>query len=429
MAAEMPNIVLLTVDALRADHLSGHGYDRPTSPELDALMAKNLWFDRAFSASSHTAEAVPALLTGRYPDEASDTNYRLDTPSVARRLQKKGFATAAFHSNPYVSRAYGYGDGFDEYDDDLYLSQHRLLALFQRLLDILRNKHYARADEINERSLEWIDSLGGGPFFCWNHYMDVHGPYQPPAEYQEQFHRQTVKDRNLHKLYKRSVSDPASVTEEEHAILEDLYDGEIRYTDNMISAFLDALAQRGLLDDSVVIITGDHGDGFAEEGYFGHPRVLDDELLHVPLAVLGLSEESQRISVPTSTLDIVPTILSLVGESDPTLPGEPLQDIAANPDSYRDRHVFSQARGKEDDDNGTRRRFRIQDGTDALCLERDIETNEVTVGPEEDGSDLAEPLLEHSKRRIDEHAGGDSMDEAVDTDGDVERRLEALGYK
>lgn len=428
MAAETSSVVFLTVDALRADHLSGHGYHRETSPNLDELITENLWFDTAYSASSHTAEAVPAILTGRYPDEAIDNKYRLDSPSIAQRLSEQGYATGAFHSNPYVSRAYGYNAGFDEFDDDLYFSQHRLLALFQRLLDILRNKHYARAEIINERSLAWLDSLDDGPFFLWNHYMDVHGPYEPPATYQEQFHGDLVDDRNLHRLYKRCVSDPDSVTEAEHAILEDLYDGEIRYTDDQITAFLDALAERGLLEDTIVIITGDHGDGFGEQGYYAHPRTLDDEVLHVPLAVLGLTDEPARISVPTSTLDIVPTVLSAIGEADSSLPGEPLQDIAADPDAYGDRCVFAQTRGDEGDTNGTLRRFRIHDGTDALTVERDIETNKLTVDTGTD-SGLADILFDHSQNRIANHAqsGGNAGD--VDTDGEVERRLKALGYK
>ncbi|KAA9398353.1 DUF229 domain-containing protein [Haloarcula sp. CBA1130] len=428
MAVELPNIVLLTIDALRADHLSGHGYDRDTSPELDALLEDGLWFDTAFSASSHTAEAVPSILTGRYPDEAINTNYRLDTSSIAERLTEKGYATGAFHSNPYVSRAYGYGAGFDEFDDDLYLSHHKFLALFQRLLDIIRNKHYASAEAINERSLAWIDSVDDGPFFCWNHYMDVHGPYQPPAEHQRRFHGESVEDRDLHQLYKRSVSDPKSITDEEHRILSDFYDGEIRYTDEMLAAFLDSLAQRDLLDDSVVIITGDHGDGFAENGYYAHPRTLDDELLRVPLIVLGLDEQPARVSVPTSTLDIVPTILSVLGKPDSTLPGDSLEKIAQDPESYRNRHVFSQVRGDEDDNKGNLRRFRIQDGTNALALERDIQTNEVTVAPDS-SPDLAEPLVEHSERRIATHGDADSKREEVDVDGDIQRRLEALGYK
>lgn len=429
MAAEMPNVILLTVDALRADRLSGYGYERQTSPKLDSLMSDNLWFDNAFSASSHTAEAVPAILTGRYPDEAIDKKYRLDSRSLPQYLQEGGYATGGFHSNPYVSRAYGYRAGFDKFDDDLYLGQHKLLALFQRLLDIIRNKHYARAEEINERSLDWIDSLDGDSFFLWNHYMDVHGPYQPPANYQKQFHGTAVENRDLHRLYKRSVSEPDDVTEEEHRILTNLYDGEIRYLDDQLSGFLDALAHRGLLEDSLVIITADHGDGFNEQGYYAHPRTLDDELLHVPLIVLGLAEQPARISAPTSTLDIVPTVLAALGEEHPDLPGTPLQHIARTPSEYNDRRVYSQVRGDEEKDNGNRRRFRLQDGTNALTVERNIETSELISEPTSDHPDNTEGLLEHSKQRIVRHANSAESEEEVDTDGDIERRLEALGYK
>jgi len=145
MNEDRPNIVLLTADALRADHLGCYGYRRDTSPVLDAFDQESLRFTNAYSASSHTREAVPALLTGEYPDVAIGSDYRLATDTVASTLSEAGFATAGFHSNPFVSRAYGFDRGFDTFDDDLHLGQHKLIALAQRAIDKLRNRHYARA--------------------------------------------------------------------------------------------------------------------------------------------------------------------------------------------------------------------------------------------------------------------------------------------
>ena len=152
---------------------------------------------------------MPALLTGQYPDEAVDAGYRLTGEPVAARLRQAGFVTGGFHSNPFVSRAYGFDRGFDTFDDDLRFGRNRIVALAQRAFDIARNRNYARADEINERSLRWLDSVAdsGSRFFLWNHYMDVHGPYEPPSGYRE-FIAGYPGDRAVQRLYKRAIKIP-----------------------------------------------------------------------------------------------------------------------------------------------------------------------------------------------------------------------------
>ncbi|MFB6185792.1 MAG: sulfatase-like hydrolase/transferase, partial [Halobacteriaceae archaeon] len=129
MSEDWENIILLSADALRADHLSCYGYHRDTSPALDEFAEESIRFTNAYSVSSHTREAIPALLTGKYPDVAIDSNYNLTTDTIASTLSDEGFATAGFHSNPFASRAYGFDQGFDVFDDDLHLGQHKLIAL------------------------------------------------------------------------------------------------------------------------------------------------------------------------------------------------------------------------------------------------------------------------------------------------------------
>mgnify|MGYP000678179723 CR=1 FL=1 len=224
----LENIILLSFDALRADHLGLYGYKRNSSPNLDRLEQECIQFTNAYSASSHTREAVPALLTGEYPDSAVSSNYRLNSDSIASTLSETGFATAGFHSNPFISRAYGFDQGFDKFDDDLHLGQHKLVALAQRALDKLRNRHYARAEEINDRSLSWIDSLNSKKsFFLWNHYMDTHGPYEPPGEYTNIYTNKQLSKREAQSLYQRAIDNPESITKQEHRLLIDLYDAEI----------------------------------------------------------------------------------------------------------------------------------------------------------------------------------------------------------
>ena len=419
------HVFLLTIDALRADHLSSVGYERETTPNLDVFAAEYCQFTDAFSASSHTREAVPALLTGRYPLDAVDDKYALAENTIATHLKNAGFATGGFHSNPFVSRAYGFDRGFDVFDDDLHLGKHKLLALAQRAFDKLRSRHYARAETINERSLAWLDTLDDGPVFLWNHYMDVHGPYEPPDKYRRLFHDESVSDSAAQRLYQRAISDPQSITEEERRRLIDLYDAEIRYVDAQIASFLDALDDRGLLAESLVVITSDHGDAFGEHGYYEHPRYLHDELLHVPLLVASPEATGGVIETPVSTLDIVPTILSACGIDAGTLAGEPLQKTWTDPQEDEDRIVFSQARGEGED--GSMRRFCARNTAGWYVLERDIETGELRNEGGMDEVTLAEALRSHSEQQTQSRsAWSSSPDEQSE---EIERRLEALGYK
>jgi len=411
------NIILLSMDALRADHLSCYGYHRETSPVLDKLAAESLQFMNAYSASSHTREAVPALLTGEYPDVAIGPDYHLKKDTIAVTLSEEGFTTGGFHSNPYVSRAYSYDRGFDEFDDDLHLGQHKLIALAQRALDKLRNRHYARAETINERSLEWLDSLDEDePFFLWNHYMDTHGPYEPPEPYATQFRDDRVTDDEAQSLYNRAVNYPDSITDEERALLIDLYDAEIRYNDAQIGSFLEALRDRGLLEDSLLIVTADHGDAFGEHGYYGHPRYLHDETTHVPMFMRLPDQRSETVRAPVSTLDIVSTLESAFGET----PTFSLLNSVNN-----DRHVFSQARGENKYNHLRRYAART---TEEVCLcQRETETGTIEFTEASD-RELRSELEAYITERVRVENSATGVGEE-DVNEEIKCRLSALGYK
>jgi len=436
---DVPNIVLLSVDALRADHLGAHGYHRDTSPFLDDLADDELAFETAISASSHTREALPALLSGRYPDVFAANGYQYVPKTVADRLSEAGFRTAGFHSNPYVSRAYGFDSGFNTFDDDLVLGRNRLVALAQRALNkfvLNRGEYHARAAEINKRSLSWLDGVSEDePFFLWNHYMDVHGPYNPPIT---EFSETELSNADAQKLYQKCIKRPDELTNKEQSLLVDLYDDEIRYLDSHLRAFFEKLERRGLRDKSLVIVTADHGDAFGEHGYYGHPRHLHDELIHVPLLISTPDGRSETISEPMSTLDIVPTIHDWAGVSGPSLPGTSLLD--AEMIDVREPYAIASAQGEND--NAHIRRFAARGKQAKYILERNAETGDLA---EEKGFDLeADPdeqqpvddlseelqqlrdaLADHSSRRI---TDASTIDED-ETPDEIEERLEALGYK
>lgn len=423
MSADWDHAILLSADALRADHLSCYGYHRNTSPVLDALAEESIRFTNAYSASSHTREAVPALLTGEYPDTAIGADYRLATDTLASTLGDAGYATAGFHSNPFISRAYGFDRGFDTFDDDMHFGSNKLLALAQRALDKLRNRHYARAEEINERSLDWLDSLDDEPVFLWNHYLDTHGPYEPPAAYATEYRESTVSDRDAQSLYRRAIREPASITDDERELLIDLYDAEIRYNDAKLGEMLDALRERNLLERSLLVFTSDHGDAFGEHGYYEHPRYLHEEITHVPLLVRppgGI--DGRTVSTPVSTLDIAATVEAGLGREIDADRVSLLDDLPT------ERTVFMQARGEAE--HSHLRRYAARTGDEACFCERDLESEAVEFGPCSDRG-LRDALDAHVEARIHAEDGradrGDGTDD--DVDEEIERRLSALGYK
>lgn len=412
----MTNVVLLTVDSLRADHCSAYGYDRETTPKLDALAADGVRFENAYSPSSHTRESVPAILTGQYPDATVDDGYHLAAPTLASLLEEHH--SGAFHSNPFVSRAYGFDRDFEAFDDDLYLSQHKLVALLQRLWDKIRGHHYARAETVNERALAWLDSLpNGDPFFVWNHYMDVHGPYEPPEPYRSEFVDGGISDGDAQDLYDRALDEPESISDSEQRLLVDLYDGEIQYNDAQIGAFLDALDDRGMLEDTVVIVASDHGDGLGDSGQYGHPRRLYDELVRVPMVASGIGAYGDVSETPVSGIDVVPTALVATDTAVDEFPGMPFQHVLAD-DSADGRCVVLEVRGEDEDDD--RRRFRACTGTDSLSFERPVSGTEM---PDVDGA-LGRCLRDHLAAQHRATGGPSSSHEEA-----ITNRLEALGYR
>lgn len=421
---DVENVILLTIDALRADHLSSFGYNRNTSPKIDQIASKNIVFTNAFSPSCHTREAVPSILSGLYPDECINDKYHLAASTIAHPLSKSRFQTAAFHSNPFISRAYNYDDDFDAFYDDLRIGTYPILALLKRAIDKLRKRHYARATTINEKSLDYIDNIQS-PFFVWNHYMDVHGPYEPPVEFQDIFRKDHIAPQEAQRLYKQAVHHPESITKNNKQDLIDLYDAEIRYIDDKISKFINQLCQRDLLDNTLIIITSDHGETFGEYGYYEHPRHVIDELTHVPIILMHPSFDSTRHSDFVSGLDIAPTILNTIDNPPTRLPGISLFKTLAEPEQYTDRIVYSQTRGEKSEDEGSIVKFAARCRTGMCMIERDCQSNTVRTIKVEDESVLQQ-LQDHSQSRVN-YSTGSGTD--TSTTVEIEDRLRALGYK
>lgn len=434
------NIVLLTIDALRADHTSFHGYERETTPLIKNIADDSTVFLNTHSASSHTREAVPALLTGQYPTEAVSEGFVRGNKTIPMLLPSE-YETAGFHSNPYLSRAYNYDEGFDHFYDDLRLGRNKLTALAQRAVDkfiLNRGEYHARAAKINKKSVSWLESVDNNkPFFLWNHYMDVHGPYNPPEGYTEW--SDSFSNTTAQQMYDELTSG-STPSDETIRICEDLYDGEIKYIDKQIYEFISTLDEKGILNDSLVIISSDHGDLFGEHGHYAHPRYVFPELTHVPLIIKHPAISAEYVKRPTSTLDILPTILEYVGLSASGYPGKPLQNENSR---SAQRRVYASATSEASDKDV--RRFSIF-GTDlGFRCTRDQNTGEIS---EEDSfplfesettdkqvingsksktiNQLREELIVHSSNHL--GSNYDNSDEPQ-ISKNVEDRLNALGYK
>jgi len=441
-----PNISFLMIDALRANYLGYHGYNRDTNSFLDSLTDHTPCFTTAISASSHAREAIPALLTGQPPDLFTANGYRCVTDNIADQLQTAGYITAGFHSDPYVSQASGFDSGVDTFDDDLRLGQRRIIALIQRALDkFLLNKgeYHARAEVINERSLDWLDTVDDGPVFLWNHYMDPHGPYNPPNDYS--YADEAISNSEAHDLYQTVINHPDGVSEDQKELLLDCYDGEIRYVDDQLRKFFDGLGERGLLDDSLVIVTADHGEAFGEHEFFTHPRRLYEYLINVPLLIsLPRGKSMGGHDGPVSSLDLVPSILDSADIASNGLPGKSLLRSSDRSESSEENIVFASATG-ENEHEGTRR-FAARGPDVKVQVERDIESGDILdetayeidldpgernpQDPTEIGAgEVAEKLRGFSESRLRSEDRGSTEDVARANSDEIDERLEALGYK
>lgn len=408
-------VYVLSIDALNAGHLPVYGYERKTAPFLTELAEAGTVFSNCYSVSSHTREAMPTMLTGEYPLIATNARYELDSESIAETF--KGM-TGMFHSNPFISRAYDFDTGFDAFDDDLWLGRNKLLTLGKRAFDKLANRHYARASTINDRSLQWLSEVDEDSVLCWNHYMDVHGPYQPPGKYRTIYADRKVSNRRSQYLLQRAIRSPDGLSSEEQQSLIDLYDGEIRYLDSQVRAFMQALRESGLYEDSLIIITADHGEGLGSEGFYEHPRQLTRGLLHVPLLFAGPEVPSRTIDTPVSLRHLPATVLGAVGTETDGVPGTDLSRTLDDTAAVPEEPIFAQVSKKRSSTVA----FYAQAEDTVAEATLDRSSGDRTV----EGEGPARTALEE---HVEEFADGtDGRRNTDPKNAEIESRLQALGY-
>jgi arylsulfatase A-like enzyme len=325
-----PNVLLLTIDSLRADILGCYGYDAGISPNIDKLAANGIRFTQAITGGSWTQAAFPPLMTSTYASMYGGCLGLLspDRPSPIQALATHGYTTAGFSTSPHLSKATGYDRGFHYFVDlepaeiDPWLrrikgGQHLLRSpLLHYLLRLVGQRIrparlYVSAAEVTNRILDRLNGLRQ-PFYAWAHYMDVHWPYHLEETLT---HPQEIAQawKDLAHMYGANWKGvPVTSAQKDH--YRRLYEQAIRYTDAQIGRLLDCLDRSGQLSNTVIILVSDHGEEFLERGHWGHfERNLHDEILRVPLIIRLPGSTSGHVVQQVRTLDLMPTVLELTG--------------------------------------------------------------------------------------------------------------------
>jgi arylsulfatase A-like enzyme len=313
-AAPGPNVILLVIDTLRADALGCYGYERPTSPNIDGLAANGTLFQSASSPAAWTKPSTATLLTGLHPSRHGALHHgsRLRLPegetALAEEFRAAGLATAAFVTNPNIKRVFEFDRGFQEFfdspvEDTVSLAALRDSASGQLLIRLSRHqfnwKYENDVFSMNEHVFAWLERNADQRFFLYLHYIDPHAPYAPPEPFRSEF----VQDHGfvVHNERKRKVG-------------RDLYDGEVRTFDEGFGELIEQLAGHGVLDDTVIAITADHGEEWYEFGIVGHGTSLYEPVIGVPMIFAGPGVSAGHVSPePVQTLDLPATLLDLAG--------------------------------------------------------------------------------------------------------------------
>ena len=319
-----PNVLLITVDTLRADHLSSFGYRRIATPGMDRLATQGVAFERAIAPTSWTLPSLVSIQTGNDPivhGQITDESV-LDPGFVtlAEAFSQKGYTTAAFLTNTYLLAKKGLDQGFEAYqhaEDDRYAPTFSGLSLWEFLLPIRAATHSAQ--EVTRRTLRFLDQHKSRPFYVWVHYIDPHVPYgdwyitQHP-DYDRDYTGQTGRVITIPMLqqYVRSREVPDA---QEIRHWNACYDAEILYLDRQIGRLLDGLDRMGLADNTLVVLTSDHGEEFWEHDFLCHGYTLYNEVVQVPMLMRwpGQLKPGMRVPTTVSLLDLAPTFIDIAG--------------------------------------------------------------------------------------------------------------------
>jgi arylsulfatase A-like enzyme len=345
---QTPNLVLISIDTLRPDHLGCYGYARPTSPAIDVLAARGVLFEDASAPSPWTLPSHASLLTGLYPRRHGLESYDFQLPAavhtLAEILAPRGFSTAAIVNSHHLGEDFGLQRGFAHF---VYVQE---------------NVGDIEPSRVEEEALAWLGRGPGTPFFLFLHFYDVHSDYRSRPEYEQRFSRpyRGGADGTTDQLMEYRAG-RLELGPDDAERLRDLYDAGIRQMDDGIARVLEALRMAGHLERTVVVLTSDHGEEFLEHGGVLHGRTQYQEVIRIPLILAGPGlPAGVRVPEMVSLVDVKPTLLGLVGvPAPPDLDGIDLAPAWADPGRRApERFLFAEADHNSGVTEGNRRAVR-----------------------------------------------------------------------
>jgi arylsulfatase A-like enzyme len=328
-----PDIVFIVIDALRADHLPTYGYAGDTAPTLRRLARQGVVFERVIAPSSWTKTSMASIMTAQNPLSHGVLRHQDVLPrrlsTLAEALEAHGYATIGVNTNPWLQPQFGFAAGFRVYET------------------LRKARESGRAADVNERALSLLrERLPEMPVFLYLHYMDVHGPYRPGPAFRSGEPvtlpgRGVVADSALEEQYRKEGLTGPGVQER----VVELYDGSIRTLDAALGQLLEGMRPLVDFDNTIIVVTSDHGESFREHGTTEHGWNLYPEVIEVPLLFVlpGHSSEATRISAQVRSIDIAPTLLALADVGIPeSFEGSPL--LPMEPGGIEDRIAHSEVR-------------------------------------------------------------------------------------
>lgn len=405
-----PNVILISIDDLRRDRLGFYGSERPTSPLLDQLASESVVFDNAYSTSSWTLPSHASMFSGLHPKSHGATlqftKPRADVRLLTEILRDEGYQTAAVTAGGWLSEGFGFEKGFDVFESHLAPGRGVRASLAQaKALDPDR------------------------PYFLFFHTFGVHCPFHVPPKYEKMVgpHAEDARfdvkgmcgDTHFMKM---------DLSDGQIAYLSDLYDAGIRRMDDFLARLIGFLKTRGDLDRSILVVTSDHGEEFREHGRMGHGRALYAESLRIPLFIRAPGLEPRRVSVPTSIVDLTPTLLELLDIEAEGMEGTSLVPRLRDGDAADEpRPVFAETTLR-----GEKARSVVFDGRQLIV---DLKNDRVEMYDLAEDPEQRAPLAEDARSSsLDDLLAAHFADLAEEPDAVVEvteerlEQLRALGY-
>jgi len=330
-----PNLLLISVDTLRADHLDLYGYERTTAPNLARLAADGIVFERAWSQAPWTLPSLASLHTSLYPSQhgalLKEGGLSDDVVTIAEVLRDAGYRTAAVSSHVFAGSRRGFAQGFDRFDESQIRGHDAVTS--------------SAINDVASGILEDFSRSGStAPFFLWLHYFDPHFSYVRHPEfgfagsYSGQLDSPSIRMGHLKRLHEHG-----KLTKDDHDFAVAVYDEEIAFFDAALGRLLGALARLGLADETLIVVTADHGEAFMERGRYFHGKDVYEELIHVPLVIGGAVPEAlrgRRIRSRVEVASVPATLAEIAGVEGSRFQGSSL--LAAARSDAAATQVFSE---------------------------------------------------------------------------------------